>query len=73
MGFKYKHKHQKVKYKDLIIIQRKALPIQSISAKYHISLADFYNFHETGFIIGVIVSAIVVTRRGNSKSVQLGN
>jgi hypothetical protein len=45
-------------------------------AKYNIQDYDFYNFDKTGFMIGVISLAIVVTRadrRGRSKAVQLGN
>jgi hypothetical protein len=41
-------------------------------AKYGIVDSDFYNFDETGFIIGIITSAIVVTRadrRGRGKAV----
>ncbi len=45
-------------------------------AKYGVLDCDFYNFDETGFIIGVICPVIVVTRtdrRGRGKAVQLGN
>ena len=45
-------------------------------AKYGILDCDFYNFDETGFIIGVICASIVVTRadrRGRGKAVQPGN
>ncbi|KAL2885552.1 High-osmolarity-induced transcription protein 1 [Ceratocystis lukuohia] len=45
-------------------------------AKYSISLTDVYNLDETGFMIGVIASGIVVTgaeRRGKAKSLQPGN
>ncbi len=37
---------------------------------------DFYNFDETGFIMGIICAVIVVTcadRRGGGKAVQPGN
>jgi hypothetical protein len=37
---------------------------------------DFYNFDETGFMIGVICPTMVVTcvdRRGRGKAVQPGN
>jgi hypothetical protein len=45
-------------------------------AKYGITLADIYNFDETGFMMGLIASGMVITgaeRRGNPKSVQPGN
>jgi len=45
-------------------------------AKYGILDYDFYNFDETGFIMGVISPAMVVThadRRGRDKAVQPGN
>jgi hypothetical protein len=45
-------------------------------AKYGILDCDFYNFDETGFMIGVICSGIVVTRadrRGRGKAVRPGN
>jgi hypothetical protein len=41
-------------------------------AKYGVLDCDFYNFDETGFIIGVICPVIVVTRtdrRGRGKAV----
>ena len=45
-------------------------------AKYGITDSDFYNFDETGFMMGVICAAMVVTRadrRGRGKAVQPGN
>jgi hypothetical protein len=50
--------------------------VQNIRAKYRVLDYDFYNFDETGFIIGVICPGIVVTRsdrRGRGKAVQPGN
>jgi hypothetical protein len=47
-----------------------------MQAKYGILDCDIYNFNETGFIMGVICSRMVVTRadrRGRSKVVQPGN
>jgi hypothetical protein len=43
-----------------------------MQAKYEIVDSDFYNFDETGFIMGIITLAIVVTRtdrRGRGKAV----
>ena len=45
-------------------------------AKYGILLKDTYNFDETGFQMGVILTSKVVTRserRGRVKTKQLGN
>jgi hypothetical protein len=45
-------------------------------AKYGILDSDFYNFDKTGFMMGVICPAMVVTRadrRGRGKAVQPGN
>ena len=36
--------------------------VQNMRAKYGIQDCDFYNFDETGFMIGVICPVIVVTR-----------
>jgi hypothetical protein len=36
--------------------------VENIRAKYGVTDSDFYNFDETGFIIGVICPAIVVIR-----------
>lgn len=50
--------------------------VQNMRAKYGIQDCDFYNFDETGFMMGVISSALVVTRanrRGRGKAVQPGN
>ena len=45
-------------------------------AKYGVVDSDFYNFDETGFMMGQITPRMVVTRadrRGRSKAVQPGN
>ena len=50
--------------------------VQNIRAKYGIQDCNFYNFDETGFMMGVISPAMVVTcsdRRGRGKAVQPGN
>jgi hypothetical protein len=47
-----------------------------MKAKYSILDCDFYNFDETGFMIGIICSTMVVTRadrRGRGRAVQPGN
>ena len=50
--------------------------VENMRAKYGILDCDFYNFDETGFMIGVICASMVVTRadrRGRGKAVQPGN
>ena len=41
-------------------------------AKYSVVDSDFYNFDETGFVIGLIIPGIVITRadrRGRAKGI----
>jgi hypothetical protein len=50
--------------------------VQNMRAKYGVVDSDFYNFDETGFMMGQIAPGMVVTcadRRGRAKGVQLGN
>ena len=50
--------------------------VANMREKYSVLDCDFYNFDETGFIIGIICASIVVTRanrRGRGKAVQPGN
>jgi hypothetical protein len=50
--------------------------VANIRAKYGVLDCDFYNFDETGFMMGMICPAMVVTRadrRGRGKAVQPGN
>jgi hypothetical protein len=50
--------------------------VENIRVKYSVLDCNFYNFDETGFMIGVICSVIVVIRadrRSRSKAVQPGN
>ena len=50
--------------------------VQNMRAKYGVVDSDFYNFDETGFMMGQITPVMVVTRadrRGRAKGVQPGN
>ena len=50
--------------------------VANMRAKYAIQDSDFYNFDETGFMMGVICGNMVVThadRRGRGKQLQPGN
>ena len=45
-------------------------------AKYGVLDCDFYNFDQTGFMMGIISPAMAVTRadrRGRGKAIQPGN
>ncbi|EMT73519.1 hypothetical protein FOC4_g10001484 [Fusarium odoratissimum] len=57
-----------------LLVDRNASP--NTIAKYGIRSADIWNFDETGFMMGIIMSGMVVTgseRQGRPKSVQPGN
>ncbi|EDO04977.1 hypothetical protein SS1G_07461 [Sclerotinia sclerotiorum 1980 UF-70] len=61
---------------DSELIERWFRLVSNIRAKYSILDCDFYNFDETGFIMGQISPYIVVTkadRCGKSKAIQSGN
>ncbi|CAN5189596.1 hypothetical protein BH09PAT2_BH09PAT2_11550 [soil metagenome] len=50
--------------------------VENMRAKYGVVDSDFYNFDETGFMMGMITPGMVVTRadrRGRVKAVQPGN
>ncbi|KFY28655.1 hypothetical protein V491_00357, partial [Pseudogymnoascus sp. VKM F-3775] len=50
--------------------------VENMKAKYGVQDCDFYNFDETGFMMGIICPAMIVTRadrRGRGKAVQPGN
>ncbi|KAJ3453284.1 hypothetical protein MRS44_017531 [Fusarium solani] len=74
--FLRKYDYQRAKCEDPTIIRDWFRLVENIIAKYGINLADIYNFDETGFMMGLIASGMVVTgaeRRGKAKSVQPGN
>jgi len=71
-----KYDYQRAKCEDPIAINAWFRLVANIIAKYSIRSDDIHNFDETGFIIGVITSSMVITgaeRRGNPKRVQPGN
>ncbi|KAH7463246.1 hypothetical protein FOMA001_g18207 [Fusarium oxysporum f. sp. matthiolae] len=74
--FQRRYDYQRAKCEDLIAIRNWFRLLRNTIAKYGIRSDDIWNFDETGFMMGVISSGIVVTsseRRGNPKSVQPGN
>jgi len=74
--FQRKYDYQRAKCEDPTIIRNWFRLVQNTIAKYGIRSDDIWNFDETGFMMGVISSGIVITsseKRGNPKSVQPGN
>jgi hypothetical protein len=71
-----RYNYQRAKCEDPVAINAWFQLIANTIAKYSIRSDNIYNFDETGFIIGVIASGIVITgteRRENPKRVQPGN
>ena len=67
-----KYDYQRAKYKDPTAINMWFRLIANIIAKYSIQSDDIHNFDKIGFIIGIIISGMViigVERRGNLKRV----
>jgi hypothetical protein len=76
MRFFRKYDYQRAKCEDPTIIRDWFTLVANTIAKYGIRSDDIWNFDETGFLIGMIASGMVVTgtdRRGRPKSVQPGN
>ncbi|KAL2885558.1 hypothetical protein HOO65_070020 [Ceratocystis lukuohia] len=74
--FNRRYDYQRAKCEDPTIIHDWFRLVEDTIAKYGITLVDIYNFDETGFMMGLIASGMVVTgteRRGTAKSVQPGN
>jgi hypothetical protein len=71
-----KYDYQRAKCEDPQLIQGWFQRIQQTIAEYGILEQDIYNFDETGFQMGVIATAKVVTgtdRAGRPRTVQPGN
>jgi hypothetical protein len=67
---------QKALCEDPELIGARFRLVENMRTKYNVLDCDFYNFDETGFMIGVICARMVVTRAdryGRSKAVQPGN
>jgi len=56
-----KYDYQRAKCEDPVILRDWFRLVQNVIAKYGIALEDIYNFDETGFQMGVIATAKVVT------------
>jgi hypothetical protein len=71
-----KYDYQRAKCEDPSLIRPWFQRVQSTIAEYGILTEDIYNFDETGFQMGVIATAKVVTgtdRQGRPRTVQPGN
>ncbi|KAG8349172.1 hypothetical protein FVEN_g12601 [Fusarium venenatum] len=71
-----KYNYRRAQCEDPTTIRNWFRLVENTIAKYSIRLDNIWNFDETGFMMGVISSGIVITsseRRGNLKSVQPGN
>jgi hypothetical protein len=74
--FQRKYDYQRAKCEDPVIIRGWFELVRNTIAKYGICDADIYNFDETGFMMGVISTSMVVTSsdgRAKAKKVQPGN
>jgi hypothetical protein len=71
-----KYDYQRAKCEDPVLIRDWFQRVQRTIAEYGIIKNDIYNFNETGFQMGVISTAKVVTgtdRAGRPRSTQPGN
>jgi hypothetical protein len=71
-----RYDYQRAKCEDPDIIRSWFRLIENTIAKYGIRSDDIWNFDETGFMMGLIQSGMVVTgseRQGRPKSIQPGN
>jgi hypothetical protein len=71
-----KYDYQRAQCEDPVIIRTWFNLVKNTIAKYGIVEDDIYNFDETGFMMGIISTAMVVTsseRRGKAKAIQPGN
>ena len=74
--FQRKYDYQRAKCEDPEVIRGWFELVHNTIAKYRIDNADIYNFDETGFMIGVISTTMVVTSldgRTKAKKIQPGN
>ncbi|EDN99119.1 hypothetical protein SS1G_13979 [Sclerotinia sclerotiorum 1980 UF-70] len=76
MCFSCVYDFQRALCEDLKLIREWFRLVSNMRAKYSILDCDFYNFDETGFMMGIIYPGMVVTsaeRNGRSKAIQSNN
>ena len=74
--FQRKYDYQRAKCEDPEVIRSWFELVHNTIAKYGIQDTDIYNFDETGFMMGIISTAMVVTSsdgRTNAKRIQPSN
>jgi hypothetical protein len=74
--FNRAYNRQRALCEDPILIRSWFELVEQTKAKYGICDEDVYNFDEAGFMMGKIMTQLVVTgleRRGRLKAIQLGN
>jgi hypothetical protein len=74
--FTRRYDYQRAQCEDLNVINAWFELVKKIKAQYGIADDDVYNFDETGFMMGIISTAMVVTTsegRGRAKMAQPGN
>jgi hypothetical protein len=74
--FQRRSDYKRAKCEDPTVIRDWFKLVQNTIAKYSIRSDDIYNFDETGFMMGMMSSGIVITsveRHGKPKLVQPGN
>jgi DDE superfamily endonuclease len=76
MAFRRQIDYQRAKCEDPTIVQQWFDLVRNVISKYGIEESDIYNFDETGFIMGMLSTAKVVTsseRHGKPRTKQPGN
>jgi hypothetical protein len=76
MAFRRRIDYQRAKCEDPEVVRAWFTLVRNMIAKYGIQEVDIYNFDETGFLMGMLSSAKVVTsseRRGKPRTKQPGN
>ncbi len=76
MAFRRRIDYQRAKCEDPEVVRAWFTLVRNMIAKYGIHETDIYNFDETGFLMGMLSSAKVVTsseRRGKPRTKQPGN
>lgn len=74
--FSHAYNYQRALQEDPQVLDAWFCLVTNMRAKYGIQDYDFYNFDETGFVIGMIWPGTVVTRSdrvGKPKAIQPGN
>ena len=69
--FSRRYNYQRAKCKDQTIISKWFDQVKQVIQDYRILTEDIYNFDETGFVIGLIVTAKVITNAETNSRLSL--